>query len=85
MLVFHRAQPEYETVFDRFYQLDLRTVWDARFLQYLLYTILLGLAISILGLVLARFRGRRKTDHKRQTIILGILYLILFVLLWGVL
>ncbi len=82
MLVFHRAQPEFETFFDRFYQLDLRTVWDLRFLQYLLYIIFLGLAISIFGVILARFRARRKNDLKKQMKILGGLYLTLFFIYW---
>lgn len=77
MMVFHRAQPEFETLFDRFFRLDLRTVWDIRFLNYLIYTIFLGLAISILGLVLGMFRARRKTDRKRHLLILGAIYLFL--------
>ena len=82
MLIFHRAQPEFETFFDRFYQLNLRTVWDLHFLQYLLYIIFLGLAISIFGVILARFRGRRKNDLKKQMKVLGGLYLILFFIYW---
>ncbi len=82
MLVFHLAQPEFETFFDRFYQLDLRTVWELRFLQSLLYIIFLGLAISIFGVILARFRARRKNDLKKQMIVLGGLYLTLFFIYW---
>ncbi len=82
MLVFHRAQPEFETFFDRFYQLDLRTAWDLRFLQYLLYLIFSGLAISILGVILAQFRARRKNDLKRQMYILGSFFLALFFICW---
>lgn len=82
MLVFHRAQPEFETFFDRFYQLDLRTVWDFHFLQYLLYIIFVGLAISIFGVILARFRARRKNDLKKQIKIAGGLFLALFFIYW---
>lgn len=82
MLVFHRAQPEFETFFDRFYQLDLRTVWDLHFLQYLLYIIFSGLAISIFGVILAQFRARRKNDLKRQMNILGIFFLMLCIIYW---
>jgi ABC-type Fe3+ transport system permease subunit len=85
VLVFHKAQPEFETVFDRFYQLDLRTNWDMQFLQYLVYTILLGLILSIAGLGLSLFRARRKTDHKKPLILLVFLYLILFILSWFIL
>ena len=47
LIVFHRAQPEYETVFDRFYSLDIRTEWDFRFLKYLAVSVILGLTVSI--------------------------------------
>lgn len=80
--MFHKAQPEFETVFDRFYQLDLRTNWDMQFVYYLTYAIVLGLACSLIGLGLSLFRARRETDHKTPILILGVLYLVLFVLSW---
>lgn len=82
LLVFHRAQPEFETLFDRFYQLDLRTRWDMDFVRYLVYVTALGLAASIAGLGLSLFRARRSTDNKVPIIILGGLYILLFVLSW---
>jgi len=78
LLVFHRSQPEFETFFDKFYRLDLRTSWDMTFVQYLVATIILGAIVSILGLGLSRFRARRETDHKKHFILLGFLYLVLF-------
>ena len=80
LLVFHRAQPEFETLFDRYYRLNLRTEWDTVFLHYLLWIITLGFAASLAGLCLAMVRARRKTDHKVPIIILGALYLFLFIL-----
>lgn len=82
LLVFHRAQPEYETLFDRFYHLNLRTYWDKTFIRYLVYTAVGGLAASLAGLFLALFRARRKTDHRKSIIILGCLYFILILLCW---
>ena len=76
--MFHRAQPEFETFFDKFYRLDLRTSWDMTFVQYLVATIIIGSIVSILGLGLSRFRARRETDHKKHFILLGFLYLVLF-------
>ena len=49
LLVFHRAQPEFETLFDRFYQLNLRTYWDQDFIRYLVYASAFGLAASLAG------------------------------------
>ena len=80
LLVFHRAQPEFESVFDRFYQLDLRTTWDIQYLYYLIYCVLTGIVISLTGLLLGFFRGRRDSDHKKALIITGIISLIMLVI-----
>ncbi len=73
LFVFHKAQPEYETVFDRFYQLQLRTNWDLQYVYYLIYVVVFGILLSIAGIVLGIYRGRRKQDHKKVLILTGIL------------
>ncbi|WDP93415.1 MAG: hypothetical protein HUN04_26325 [Desulfobacter sp.] len=82
LLVFHRAQPEFETFFDKFYQLNLRTYWDKTFIRYLVYIAGAGLAATTAGLGLSLFRARRHTDHRKPIVILGVLYLILIILSW---
>jgi len=77
LLIFHRAQPEFETLFDRFYQLKLRTNWDIQYLYYLIYMVIFGIFISIVGLLLGIFRGRRENDHKKALIITGIISMIM--------
>ena len=77
LLIFHRAQPEFETLFDRFYQLKLRTDWDIQYLYYLTYMVIFGIFISIGGLLLGIFRGRRENDHKKALIITGIISMIM--------
>lgn len=77
LLVFHQAQPEFETVFDRFYHLKLRTNWDVQYLYYLVYMVTSGIIISLVGLLLGIFRGRRENDHKKALIITGIISLIM--------
>jgi len=77
LLVFHRAQPEFETLFDRFYHLNLRTSWDLEYLQYLIYVVITGIFISLSGLLLTLFRGRRKNDHKKGLIAIGFISLIM--------
>lgn len=79
LLVFHRAQPEFETIFDRFYRLNLRTHWDVQYLYYLIYVVTTGIFISLFGLFLGIFRGRRKKDQKKALIIVGVISM---VLLW---
>ena len=74
-LVFHRAQPEFESFFDRFYKLTLRTDWDMQYLYYLIYLVMISIFICLSGLLLSIFRGRRKTDHKFALVITGIISL----------
>lgn len=81
-MVFHFAQPEFETLFDRFYALNLRTDWDHGVLKVLAFTIALGLSVSLAGMVLGLFRARRKTDHRNPIILLCLLYLILILVYW---
>ena len=77
LILFHRAQPEFETFFDRFYQLSIRTNWDFRYLNYLIYMVSFGLSVSIAGLFLGRYRGRRREDHKNALIFAGLVSLAL--------
>jgi len=77
LLIFHRARPEFETLFDRFYKLNLRTTWDIQYLYYLIYIVSFGIFICLGGLFLRKFRGRRENDHKKALIVTGIISLIL--------
>ncbi len=77
LLIFHRAQPEFETLFDRFYQLELRTDWDIQYLYYLVNMVIFGIFISIAGLLLGLYRGRREKDYKKALIIMGIISMIM--------
>ncbi|WP_300464202.1 hypothetical protein [Desulfobacula sp.] len=77
LLAFHFAQPEFETLFDRFYHLKLRTQWDMQYLYYLICLVILGICISLSGLLLGAYRGRREDDPKKALIITGIISLIL--------
>lgn len=82
LIIFHRAQPEFETFFDRFYQLTLRTYWDKRFIRYLVYIAGTGLVATVAGFGLSIFRARRTTDHKKSIMVLGFLYLGLGIFSW---
>ena len=56
------AKPQFETFFDRFYGLHLRTYWDIDFLQYLMWVSIFGILMSFLGIMLNFNRARRKRD-----------------------
>ncbi len=80
LVIFHWAQPEFVTVFDRVYHLKLRTQWDYQYVIYMFYTIAGGFSIALIALFLGRIRGRRKTDYKGHLIFLGVLYVIMGIL-----
>ncbi len=80
LVLFHRAQPEFESFFDRFYHLQLRTHWDIQYLYYLVYIVITSIFISLSGLLLSLFRGRRQNDHKKVLIVTGILSLIMLII-----
>ncbi|MCK5096619.1 MAG: hypothetical protein KAR45_00870 [Desulfobacteraceae bacterium] len=77
LLIFHKAQPEFETFFDRFYQLNLRTFWDIKYSDLLIYFVATGLFISLTGWILGRFRGRRENDHLISLFLTGLISIIL--------
>ena len=76
-LIFHRAQPEFESFFDRFYRLNLRTHWDIQYLTYLLYCVSISITVCLSGIFLGKFRGRRSTDQKKPLIITGLVSLVM--------
>ncbi|MDD4273250.1 MAG: hypothetical protein PHG14_05925 [Desulfobacter postgatei] len=80
ILIFHRAKPEFETVFDRFYNLQLRRYWDQNYVRFLVDVLGTGTLINAAALLLSRYRGRRSTDHRNLVLFLTILYSLLFVL-----
>jgi len=62
LITFERARPQFESFFDRFYKLKLRVNWDTKFIDYLLWLVIVGIVISAAGLLLGRIRTRRKDD-----------------------
>ena len=80
ILIFHRAQPEFESFFDRYYHLQVRRYWDQGYIRLLVGVLGVGTLINAAGLFLARYRGRRSTDHRKLALLLTILYSLLFVL-----
>lgn len=70
LIVTERAKPEFESFFDRFYQLNLRTSWDMEFVEYLLYLAIGGAVVCVIGLLLSLVRARRKTDGNRVPLLI---------------
>ena len=62
LILTERAKPQFETFFDRFYHLDIRTHWDLRSAEDILDFARIGVGLSTLGLCLSFVRARRKRD-----------------------
>lgn len=85
LLALESARPQFESFFDRFYNIRLRTWWDIEVLYYLLYISISGVIISIAGAFIMLDRSRRKTDRFPLQLavtmvvsLLGIIYFIRF-------
>jgi len=62
LIVTERAKPQFESFFDRFYKLKIRTSWDPEFVDYLFWLVIAGTIASSLGLILRGWRARRRED-----------------------
>jgi hypothetical protein len=70
------AKPKVETFFERVYDIRLHQQWDMDLARYILWLMVLGLLLSIVGLVINAKRNRRRTDQWRLSLIfLGIISL----------
>jgi hypothetical protein len=86
LLIFGKAKPQVETFIERYYNIKLRITWDVEVMRYIFFLMILGLGISVIGLVINIRRHQRKDDEYRVSmIILGLislfgifLYLFLF-------
>lgn len=77
LLVIGTAKPEIETFFDRYYSVPLRRTWDLELTRYVFYIMLLGLFLSVFGLLANSRRISRKEDSYRDSlIIVGVISLI---------
>lgn len=70
LIVTERAKPEFESFFDRFYRLDVRTWWDIEFVKYLFWLAFAGSIMSSVGLILSVARARRREDSSRFGLLL---------------
>lgn len=76
LVVLDRAKPQVETFFERVYDIRLQQHWDMELARYLLWLMVLGLALSLLGLIINACRKRRRTDQWRLSLIfLGLISL----------
>ena len=68
--VFGRAKPQSETFIDRYYEIHVRQYWDMTWVRPLLWLLVAGLAVGLLGLAVNSCRHRRRTDEWRISLVL---------------
>ncbi|WP_429884745.1 hypothetical protein [Geoalkalibacter halelectricus] len=77
LLLVAKAKPQVETFFERYYNLPLDPYWNLELLGYLQGLMVLGLALSVLGLFINWRRSRRAEDQCCVSlIILGVISLV---------
>jgi hypothetical protein len=85
MMIAERAKPEMRTVATRFEHVYSRTAWIPELTRYLFYLMIVGFAVSTLGLLISMTRMNRKRDLVRINLVLlwiisgtGIIYFLFF-------
>ncbi|MCP3176469.1 hypothetical protein MJO47_05085 [Desulfuromonas sp. KJ2020] len=70
VLLLAQAKPPTETFFDRYFGVPLRSWWDTSLTPYILYFMILGLAVSLAGLLFNFLRSRRRDDEFLVSLVL---------------
>ncbi len=70
LFIVDRAKPENEFILSKAARSSVRNAWDQGLVTYLFYLMILGLFISIIGIVINARRFHRKDDRFRFTLIL---------------
>lgn len=65
-----RAKPEFETFFDRMFDLQVRSNWDLDVYRWAVYLMFFLLVLSGVGLIINKLRKRRREDFYRINLIL---------------
>lgn len=76
-----RAKPQFETLFDKMFDLQVRSTWDLDLYKWAVLLMFFLLFISGVGLIINKTRSRRREDYYRINLIIifllsaaGILY-----------
>lgn len=78
-----RAKPEFETLFDKMFDLQVRSTWNLDVYRWAVFLMVFLLILSGVGLVINKTRNRRREDYYRINLIIifllsaaGIMYYI---------
>ncbi len=70
LILYQKARPDNVTFFDRFYDVKKNTDWNPDTAFVLFLTMILGLIVSVIGLIINKKRARRKSDRFSVSLIL---------------
>jgi len=70
LFIIDRARPEEENMFTKSANVSVRTTWNQELIHYLLYLLIFGLCISVIGIVINSRRHHRKDDRFRYILII---------------
>ncbi len=70
IIIADKARPELPTLFDRIFNVQLRTTWDSDLLRYVFILAGIIFAICTIGLFLNTKRHHRKDDHYSKSLII---------------
>jgi len=65
-----RAKPEFETLFDKMFDLQVRSTWDLDVYRWAVLLMFFLLFLSGVGLIINKTRRRRKEDYYRINLII---------------
>ena len=84
LIILEKAKPQFETFFDRFYHLKLRTTWDYALAEHIYHIMFAGVLISAVGLAISFKRYRRKEDMYPVSLMLIGLFSLVGILLYKI-
>lgn len=70
---YQKAQPQVETFFDRFFQIEVRETWDLNKLKIAFYRLVFLLLFSAFSIFLNFKRLKRSTDRLRKSFIISLI------------
>ncbi|MFH1741082.1 MAG: hypothetical protein ABIH23_18940 [bacterium] len=70
MFIAGKAQPHFETFFDRLFHIQVRETWNLQLVEYIFYLMIFGFCISAIGLLINATRHHRKYDRYRDYLVL---------------
>lgn len=62
LLVIGYAKPETQTFWDKWHDVSVRTTWNTDLVRWIFYFMIIGLGISISGIVASKLKQKRKYD-----------------------